>query len=225
MQTWFLLLAGSQLVRGAGYGCGDLCRTGKTFSGQGAQSSDAEDKHMFLGFFSCGGSEPITRNGTYIEMGALDGVTMSNTHYFDATLGWGGLLVEPNPRTFKSLASGVRRKSRNHLINAAACSTEGTVPFVVGVKSHEAPSSHIADATYELSLQHNYTVAVRCARLDRLLAEVNITHVHFFSLDVQGLELQAGLAARVHSVKKRRCPRLTLPAVLPLSPPLRSVTM
>jgi hypothetical protein len=36
-------------------------------------------------------------NGVYIELGALDGILYSNTKFFEDTLNWSGILIEPHP--------------------------------------------------------------------------------------------------------------------------------
>lgn len=40
------------------------------------------------------------RGGTYIELGALDGVLYSNTKFFQDHLDWSGILIEPHPFKF-----------------------------------------------------------------------------------------------------------------------------
>eukprot|EP00966_Prymnesium_polylepis_P335260 7390625-Prymnesium_polylepis.1 len=49
------------------------------------------------------------RDGTFVEIGGYDGETFSNTLFFERHRGWRGLLVEPNPFTFRQLLS----RSRN----------------------------------------------------------------------------------------------------------------
>ena len=55
------------------------------------------------------------KNGVYIELGALDGVLYSNTKFFEDSLGWTGILIEPHPLNFELL-----KKSRktNKLYNS-----------------------------------------------------------------------------------------------------------
>ena len=43
--------------------------------------------------------------GFFIEAGAFDGETISNTLHFELNRGWTGLLVEPDPVAFKVLKS------------------------------------------------------------------------------------------------------------------------
>lgn len=40
---------------------------------------------------------PEKRNGYYVEVGALDGLVMSQSYLFEKTLNWDGIVVEPNP--------------------------------------------------------------------------------------------------------------------------------
>ena len=51
-----------------------------------------QDSHVFKRYFSQRGHPPFHRNGTYVEMGAADGVRISNTVFFERELGWSGLL-------------------------------------------------------------------------------------------------------------------------------------
>jgi FkbM family methyltransferase len=43
------------------------------------------------------------RDGRFAEIGAFDGVHLSNTYRLETDHGWGGLLVEPNPALFAAL--------------------------------------------------------------------------------------------------------------------------
>ena len=61
---------------------------------------DEEDKYAHETFFS--GLE----SGTYLELGAFDGMTFSNALFF-AERGWKGVLVEPNTQSYRSLIDGL----------------------------------------------------------------------------------------------------------------------
>ena len=49
-------------------------------------------------------------NGFFIEAGAFDGYTISNSLLFEVGLNWTGLLVEPNPDAVEQLLK-VNRKA------------------------------------------------------------------------------------------------------------------
>jgi hypothetical protein len=43
------------------------------------------------------------RNGVFVDIGANDGVSISNSLYFEERLGWTGLAVEPLPGAYARL--------------------------------------------------------------------------------------------------------------------------
>ena len=43
------------------------------------------------------------RAGRYVEIGAFDGITFSNTYALEKCLGWGGDLIEGNPENYALL--------------------------------------------------------------------------------------------------------------------------
>ena len=65
----------------------------------------------------------------YIEIGANDGVSQSNTLLLELLHGWQGLLIEPIPSTFKRLTRN--RSSRRNFLLKAACKSEETTGDVV----------------------------------------------------------------------------------------------
>jgi hypothetical protein len=58
-------------------------------------------------------------NGTYIEMGALDGIKHSNSFVFHNQFGWKGLSVELGPKTYKQLVKN--RPDELATVNAGVC--------------------------------------------------------------------------------------------------------
>ena len=51
----------------------------------------------------------MQRGGFFIECGALDGETRSNTLVLEQELGWKGLLVEAGPRNYDTLLTKHRK--------------------------------------------------------------------------------------------------------------------
>ena len=82
--------------------------------------------------------------GTYLEMGALDGVKFANTFSLAREFGWKGVLIEADPQNFRSL---VRNRPDSILINAAVCDRKRVVHYinsggagVKGIREFMAPS-------------------------------------------------------------------------------------
>jgi hypothetical protein len=63
--------------------------------------------------------------GTYIELGAYDGVQERNTRFFDGCLGWDGLLLEANPRIYQRTMGTRPALQLNKNIFAIACGNPG----------------------------------------------------------------------------------------------------
>jgi hypothetical protein len=72
---------------------------------------------------------PSKYNGTFIEIGAADGVRASNTLFFEESLGWSGLLVEGATENFLQLFADDRRK-RSVKTFSAICATRTRTKFI-----------------------------------------------------------------------------------------------
>ena len=82
------------------------------------------------------------QGGTFIELGALDGVTFSNTYLFEKCLGWRGILIEPSRKNFEQLK---KNRPDQALLNAAICDSDSTLQFIEnfavgGIVEYMAPS-------------------------------------------------------------------------------------
>ena len=138
--------------------------------------------------------------GFYIEAGAADGKTISNSLYFEVEYGWTGLLVEPNPDYFDDLID----VHRNAWILPHCLSTKPeveTVKFDVsdlvsgimvdGKKPSQLNDKYILDYIYRLlTPEKSYAreIQVQCFPLYAVLMALDNPHVDYFSLDIEGAE-------------------------------------
>ena len=67
------------------------------------------------------------KDGFYVDIGAYDGITFSNTHRFNIFHNWSGINIEPLPAVFKKL-----KQNRNSDINLNIAITDkkGTQNFI-----------------------------------------------------------------------------------------------
>lgn len=159
------------------------------FYGQGNVHHDPEDAHVFRRFFSNNGKPPYHMNGTYVEMGAADGLSISNTVFFERELGWGGLLVEPGSR-FGRLVRNRKASGRNTILHAAVCAENRTAEWVE--QANADVSGVLSDMnSYHLRRYHTHSTrrTIQCRTLHAMLREAGIRHIDFFSLDTEGSEL------------------------------------
>ena len=82
-------------------------------------------------FYSQNGQDHIIYNnffvskkdkGVFIEIGADNGIDNSNTLFFEESLGWEGICIEPRPKAFAKLT-----ENRNCLCKCAAISNKNGV--------------------------------------------------------------------------------------------------
>jgi FkbM family methyltransferase len=140
--------------------------------------------------------------GYFVELGANDGLTQSNTYYFEKYRGWRGLLVEPTPHKFLSCAKN--RSRRNHIACAACVSFEYKAEFVRmtysnlmtvahGLESDIANPAGHAGSGHQF-LRHDepiFDFGAIARPLNTLLVESKAPKViDFLSLDVEGSELE-----------------------------------
>lgn len=134
-------------------------------------------------------------NGTYIEMGALDGIRSSNTHVFNKAFGWKGVLIELSPKNYRNLVKN--RPNEIATVNAAVCASQQTVHW------YQSPSNALSGVweftteSYRTKWWKNATfeddaVAIECVPLNDILKQHAPSHSFFdiFSLDVEGAEFQ-----------------------------------
>jgi FkbM family methyltransferase len=65
-------------------------------------------------------------DGTFLDIGANDGITFSNTAYL-ARIGWNGVCVDASPRAFESLTDNYNSWDHIQCLNLAITTTNGPV--------------------------------------------------------------------------------------------------
>jgi len=139
--------------------------------GSNGMSRSREDRVIFETFFR----DISFGNHFYMEIGANDGVRESNTRFFDLCLGWQGLLVEPNPKNFQHVER--LRPNAHHLGVAPSCNSSDVVMF----------GDHYF--TNAQTNEEGGTIEVHCGPLWFYLEQIGISHIDFWSLDVEGAEI------------------------------------
>ena len=155
----------------------------------GCTRSQGEEQFAFYAFFG-GGTEAPVRGGTFLELGANNGVHATNTLALERCLGWRGVLAEGHPALFAQLL-----KNRPHSLSLgmAVCPTHTTANFTRRASVTSGILSQI-DAHHLRRFRipssgPNATIPVPCAPLGDWLGLLRVGHVDLFSLDVEGAEL------------------------------------
>lgn len=155
----------------------------------GKRSQSGEDKILLTWFGNlCG--------GTYIELGALDGVKFSNSYVFNMLLQWKGVMIELIKGNYDELV--VNRPNEIATIHAGVCDKPQKLhyftdakPAVSGIYEFATPSFRERWWGKNVSLDDPRVQEIDCDTLDGLLLKnaKNVKFFDFLSLDVEGAEL------------------------------------
>jgi len=131
-------------------------------------------------------------NGFFVEVGANNGVSQSNTKIFEDLFGWNGLLIEANPHMYKQC---VKNRPNSIVENYALVSPGYEGNTVKGDFDDEernaALKGSIAGKIKGISIEKTPErfVEVPAITLTKLLEKHHVTKIDFFSLDVEGSEM------------------------------------
>lgn len=132
------------------------------------------------------------RDGVFADIGGYDGLTGSNTLFFELFRGWSGVVVEPAPTQLRK-AKALRRCQ---CLGYAAAGRARTLEFMEVTAGFTQMSGFLE--TYDADLlaqvrgdpRHAEEVhALEAKPLGDILSEAGLAQIDFLSLDVEGGEM------------------------------------
>ncbi len=135
---------------------------------------------------------PGKERGTFVDIGANDGVTLSNTLFFEERRQWTGLCVEPLPEIFEKLREA---RERAFCENVCVSQTEGTLDFAM-VEGEDMLSGIVEsmDKRHHRRIEKEKgrlrMLRLPSLRLQTLLEKYALDQVDFLSIDTEGSELE-----------------------------------
>ena len=128
------------------------------------------------------------RDGFYIECGANDGITQSNTYKLETDKNWKGILIEPSEIKINQCKNN--RNDKNIFLNCALVSDDYHNEFIEGDFNYsDNGQSLMASINGERRENASNLINVRAKTLASILDEFKIKKIDLFSLDVEGYEL------------------------------------
>lgn len=121
------------------------------------------------------------RNGVFVDIGANDGINLSNSYFFEKNRDWTGLCVEPNPMLTKQIA-----KTRNcKIAEVAAAKSDGELQF-----AHYDDSRHVygRPLSENMGIEGFQTIKVQAREINTLLKEHDLKEIDYLSIDIEGGE-------------------------------------
>jgi len=127
----------------------------------------------------------------------LDGILYSNTKFFEDSLNWKGILIEPHPEKFNLLK---QNRPNNFLFNHLVSCHDDEVTFKYFIDGHAAVSGvestlsqHHYDVFYNNTDNNIFpqsSMLMKPKSLTEIVKSTNVTHIDFLSLDVEGHEYE-----------------------------------
>lgn len=144
------------------------------------KSQIGQDKYVLNNIFS------NKKNGYFIELGAADGISHSNTYYMEKELDWEGICIEANPKYQEDL-----KKNRN-------CHKEFCPIYSVSDKIVEfsiVDCGEFSGISNHMGVIGNFKVEnkleLKTKTLTEILDKYNAPkYIDYLSLDVEGSELE-----------------------------------
>lgn len=134
------------------------------------------------------------RKGFFVEIGAYDGVTFSNTYLLEAA-GWSGILVEPNPERFdacvkarphsRCMQAAIVAEPRQRAVRLTVPMGEGGLDTLAFTEASTEHRQRVARATNETR-----EIETPALTIDEVL-DGHTGPIDLVSVDVEGAELAA----------------------------------
>lgn len=151
-------------------------------------SQYAQDQFVHETFF------PGKQDGVFVDIGAYDGVTFSNSYFFEKDLGWKGICIEPNPAAFEKLIQARSAVCYQACISdkkevAKFVKLTGRCEMLSGLSAKYDPS-HIKRIDKEIAKfgGEREEIEVPTVTLNEIADQEGIKHIDFLSIDTEGGE-------------------------------------
>ena len=123
------------------------------------------------------------QNGFFIELGANDGVTQSNTAFLEKARKWTGILIEPSRVGYELC---LKNRPKSLCYNYACVSNDYKDDFIYG----DFEENSLMGSIYGDRLKSKKLTQVKSITLEKILESSNICNsIDFLSLDTEGYEL------------------------------------
>lgn len=142
-------------------------------------SQQNEDKYLYEKYLNY-------KNGFFIEIGAMDGITFSNTKFFEDELNWSGILIEPTNQFEKLIIN----RPNCYNFNCVISKSENDIDFL-GFGALSGIMDTMSDSYKKIwNLEDNLSYKVKSVPFHKITKNIDIKKIDLFSIDVEGGELE-----------------------------------
>ncbi len=135
------------------------------------------------------------KDGCFVDIGAHDGVTFSNTCFLERERNWHGLAIEPLPEVYAQLVANRKCRTIQGCVadrdgETQLLSLTGYTEMLSGILANYSPE-HLQRIEADLAKKGGTkrTLTTACFRLETLLQQQGVREIDYLSIDVEGGEL------------------------------------
>jgi FkbM family methyltransferase len=135
------------------------------------------------------------KGGFFLDIGAFDGVELSNTFYMEKNLAWNGICIEPNPEVFKQLEKNRTCMCLNYCISnkretAKFLSVHGWGVMLSGLIEmfNQKHMDRIEQTIFDYGGSKEI-IEIQASPLKDILEEYDVTVIDYCNIDVEGGEM------------------------------------
>lgn len=144
-------------------------------------SQQDEDKYIIQYLLK----DKIT-DGTFLEIGACDGVLYNNTKTLEDYFNFNGILIEPQPNFFNNLKKN-RNNKNNELYNCAVSNND--VEFIEFIGNNAEGGILNNNNTNPIKFKNLQSYKVKNMKMKNILNNSKFKYIDFMIIDVEGSEL------------------------------------
>jgi FkbM family methyltransferase len=136
------------------------------------------------------------RNGIFCDVGAHDGIDMSNSYYFEKNLDWTGICIEAQPKEYANLV----KNRKCPCVHGAAYNRSGEIVFrdnsgytnMLSGIDETYSDAHRQRLNNEIRIKggESTLITVPCFTLSEIFDKYGYKHIDILSIDTEGSEKQ-----------------------------------
>ena len=125
-------------------------------------------------------------DGTYLEIGACDGILYSNTKTLEDFFNFKGILIEPQEKLFNNIKNN-RSIEKNEIYNCAVTNDDSSTISFIGDNAEAGVVNNINTNLNRFQWWSEYKVQNK--KMKDILHNSQFTYIDFMIIDVEGSEL------------------------------------
>jgi FkbM family methyltransferase len=142
-------------------------------------SQQGEDVYVLYNYINKRNPE-----GVFVELGGFDGLTYSNSKFFEDTLGFSGVLIEPTPQYAAMVKN--RPKCKNYNLAVAG---KHEMMMMIGDSAEAGLDDSMNPEFKQTRHQNSSSYLVEAKPFRDILKNSNITRIDLLIIDVEGGEI------------------------------------